>query len=64
MIVLALNRAGIPVRIDPVMQQFDAQNLLPLEAQIALEFTKLQPIDLAQGIYFQAMPANSFQTNV
>jgi len=64
MIVLALNRAGIPVRIDPVMQQYDAQNLLPLEAQIALEFTKLQPIDLARGIYFQALPAHDFQTNV
>jgi glycosyltransferase involved in cell wall biosynthesis len=64
MIVLALNRAGIPVRIDPIIQQYDAQNLLPLEAQIALEFAKLQPIDLAKGIYFQAMPAHDFQTNL
>lgn len=64
MTVLALNRAGIPVRIDPVGQQSDAQNLLPLEAQLALEFTKLQPIDLARGIYFQCMPAHDFRTNV
>jgi len=63
-IVLALSRAGIPVRIDPLMAQHDTQNLLPLETKIALEFMKLQPIDLTRGVYFQAVPAHDFITNI
>jgi glycosyltransferase involved in cell wall biosynthesis len=63
MIVMALAKSGIPVGLEPVMQQFDVENLLPQEARIALEFTKLQPIDLSRGVYFQSMPAHDFQTN-
>ena len=63
-IALALSRHGIPVRIEPVMQQHDAQNLLPPEARIALEFMKLQPVDLSRGVYFQAVPAHDLIPNV
>ena len=33
-IVLALSRHGLTVQIEPQMQQHDAQNLLPREAQV------------------------------
>lgn len=63
-IVLALSRHGIAVRIDPVMQQHDTQNLLPPETRVALEFMKLQPVDLSRGVFFQAVPAHDFLSNV
>jgi len=64
MVVLALRSAGIPVRIDPTQLPHDADNLLSEEERTALEFAKLQPIDLSQGVYLQSMPAHDFQTNL
>lgn len=64
MIVMALARCGIPVRIEPMIEQNDAENLLSQETRTALEFAKLQPIDLSRGVYFQSMPAQDFQTNL
>jgi len=63
MIVMALAKAGIPVRIEPLMQQFDFDNLLTQDTRTALEFCKLQMIDLLRGVHFQSMPAHDFQTN-
>jgi glycosyltransferase involved in cell wall biosynthesis len=63
MIVLTLAGSGIPVRIEPMIQQHDHQNLLSEETRRALEFSKLQSIDLSKGVYFQSMPAHDFQTN-
>jgi glycosyltransferase involved in cell wall biosynthesis len=63
-IVLALSRHGLPVQIEPQMHQHDTQNLLPREAQVALEFMKLQPVDLSRGVYFQAVPAHDLIPNV
>ena len=63
MVVMALSSAGIPVGIEPMQQQHDAEGLLPQETRTALEFAKLQPIDLSRGVYFQSMPAHDFQTN-
>jgi glycosyltransferase involved in cell wall biosynthesis len=64
MIVMALVQSGTPVRIEPTLQQHDVENLLPQETRTALEFTKLQSIDLSRGVYFQSMPAHDFQTNL
>jgi glycosyltransferase involved in cell wall biosynthesis len=63
MIVMALANAGIPVGIEPLIQQNDVENLLPQETRIALEFAKLQSIDLSRGVYLQCIPAHDFQTN-
>jgi glycosyltransferase involved in cell wall biosynthesis len=63
MVVMALAGAGIAVGIEPLAQQYDTENLLSPESRIALEFAKLQPIDLSRGVYFQSMPAHDFQTN-
>ena len=63
MVLMALSGAGISVGIEPMLQQHDAEGLLPQETRTALEFAKLQPIDLSRGIYFQSMPAHDFQTN-
>jgi glycosyltransferase involved in cell wall biosynthesis len=63
MVVQALAGHAIPVGIEPLSQQYDTENLLPQESRIALEFAKLQPVDLSQGIFFQSMPAHDFQTN-
>src|ERR1700722_3393820 len=63
-IILSLSRHGLPVRIEPLMQQHDAQNLLSPGAQVALEFMKLQPVDLSRGVYFQAVPAHDLISNV
>ncbi len=60
---MALSGSGIPVGIEPMLQQHDAEDLLPQETRTALEFAKLQPIDLSRGVYFQSMPAHDFQTN-
>ena len=46
MVVMALAKAGIAVGIEPQMQQSDIENLLPQETRSALEFFKLQPVDL------------------
>ncbi|MGD0908125.1 MAG: hypothetical protein ABSA96_11125, partial [Candidatus Acidiferrales bacterium] len=64
MIVMALAKAGVPVRIEPTLHQHDVENLLPQDTRTALEFTKLQSIDLSRGVYFQSMPAHDFQTNL
>ena len=64
MIVMALAKAGIPVRLEPTLHQFDAENLLPQGTRTALEFTKLQSVDLSRGVYLQSMPAHDFQTNL
>jgi glycosyltransferase involved in cell wall biosynthesis len=64
MFVMALASAGIPVRVDPMGEQHDVENILPPEARNALEFTKLRAIDLPQGVYFQSMPAHDLQTNL
>jgi glycosyltransferase involved in cell wall biosynthesis len=64
MIAMALREAGIPVRMEPLQQQFDADNLLSEDTRVAMEFAKLQPIDLTRGVYFQSMPAHDFQTNL
>lgn len=63
MVLMALSGSGIPVGIEPMLQQHDAEGLLPQETRTALEFAKLQPIDLSRGVYFQSMPAHDFQTN-
>ena len=63
MVVMALAKAGIAVGIEPQMQQSDIENLLPQETRSALEFFKLQPVDLSRGVFFQSMPAHDFQTN-
>lgn len=63
-ITLALSRHGVAVRIDPLMQLYDTQNLLPRETQTALEFMKIQPIDLSRGVYFQAVPAHDLLSNI
>lgn len=63
MVVMALAKSGIPVGIEPLIQQFDAENILPQEVRTALEFTKLQSIDMSRGILFQSTPAHDFQTN-
>ena len=63
-IVLGLSRAGLTVRIEPLMHQHDTENLLPLETKAALEFMKIQMIDLGRGVYFQAVPAHDFLPNV
>lgn len=63
MVVMALANAGIPVGVEPTIQLQDAENLLPQETRVALEFAKLQPIDLSRGVYLQSMPAQDFQTN-
>jgi glycosyltransferase involved in cell wall biosynthesis len=64
MIVLALEAAGIPVRIETLQQAPDADNLMTDEERMALEFAKLQRVDLLQGVYFQSMPGHDFQTNL
>lgn len=63
MVVMSLAGAGIPVGVEPLTQQYDAENLLVQESRIALEFAKLQPIDLSGSVFFQSMPAHDFQTN-
>jgi len=64
MVVMALRAAGIPVRIDPTQHPCDVDSLMTDEERTALEFAKLQPIDLSQGVYLQSMPAHDFQTNL
>ncbi len=64
MIVSALLNAGKAVRIDPMGPQHDSGNLLTKQMRLALEFAKLQSIELTRGVYFQSMPAHDFQTNL
>jgi glycosyltransferase involved in cell wall biosynthesis len=59
--VMGLASRGIPVRIDPLQIQHDTQNLLSTETRTALEYLKLQPLDLARSVIFQEMPADSFR---
>ncbi len=63
MVVMAIARARIPVGIEPLITQFDVENLLPQEIRTALELIKLQSIDLSRGVFFQSAPAHDFQTN-
>jgi glycosyltransferase involved in cell wall biosynthesis len=64
MIVLALGAAGIPVRLETMQQPHDAESLMPDEERQALEFAKLQQVDLLKGVYFQSMPGHDLQTNL
>lgn len=58
-IAIGLAAHGIAVRIDPMQFQHDRQNILSPETQTALEYMKLQPLDLAQSIILHAMPAHA-----
>jgi glycosyltransferase involved in cell wall biosynthesis len=64
MIVLALGAAGVPLRIETMQQPHDSENLMTDEERVALEFAKLQRVDLLQGVYFQSMPGHDLQTNL
>ena len=59
--VLGLSSHGVPVRIDPLIFQHDAENLLSQETRTLLEYLKLQPLDPSRSVMFQEVPANNFR---
>src|SRR5262249_14443026 len=61
MIVNALAGSGTPVRVEPMGEQHDLENLLSQQTRATLEIAKLQQVDLDRGVYFQSMPAHDFQ---
>ena len=62
MVVQAMAQAGIPVRIEPVMEQQDSANLLSPEARTTLELAKIAPVELLSSIYLQSMPGLDFES--
>ena len=59
-IVLGLQRAGIPIQLEPVEFYFDLQNLLSHSEREELEIAKHRQVDLAHGVLFQNFPAHDF----
>ncbi len=59
-IVFGLHRAGIPVRLDPLGAQHDANDLLSKDELEELELLKHQTLDFARGVLFQHVPAHDF----
>jgi len=63
-IAFGLHRAGLPLQLEPVGLQYDANNLLTIDEREELEALKHRRVDFARGILFQHAPANDFNLAV
>jgi glycosyltransferase involved in cell wall biosynthesis len=59
-IILGLHHAGVPVQLEPLGLQYDANDLLTMEDREEFELLKHQRVDLSRGVLFQDSPANHF----
>ena len=59
-ILFRLQRAGIPLQLDPLGMQHDSNGLLSKEELEDLELLKHHRVDLARGVLFQHAPAHDF----
>ena len=59
-IVFGLHRAGIPMRLEPIGAQHDANGLLTNDELEELELLKHECVDFARGVLLQHIPAHDF----
>jgi glycosyltransferase involved in cell wall biosynthesis len=59
-IVFGLHRAGVPMRLEPLGAQHDANDLLTNDELEELELLKHQTVDFAHGVLLQHVPAHDF----
>jgi glycosyltransferase involved in cell wall biosynthesis len=63
-LVLGLEGSGLRVRVDPVGTSADRDGLMPHRIRTALDVMKLRPLDVAQSVLFQLVPAPDFRLDL
>jgi len=63
-LLFGLARAGMPLQIEPVEIQHDAQGLLTAAERESLEKLKLERVDLARSVLLQDFPAHGFNLSL